>query len=133
MEEDQILELNSKKLITPEVEVDMDVKLYLIKRNSKEICFCSDEQEALLCVDSIAAAEQRFCENEWVRSYREDYNDGQRVIISTQSVGYLIHGGISQTVVVEYLAVNSGLPIKCRWALGDVENATDMMKQSMLI
>lgn len=108
-----------KKRISPEVELSVAERVFLVKKNEDETCYCVSEQEALLVVDSIADQEQRRNEDDYTKSYRKDIEGGKKVIISTQARGYFVDGGLSTVAVIEYLPIMLGETVKCRWKLDD--------------
>ena len=102
--------------ITPEVRMD-DKVLYLIRVDGEEMAFTNSSKEALLIVDSLAAAEQKRLGNEWTKVFRQDLNEGQKVVISTQSLGYAINGGIYKAVTIDFIPVGHSYLVKGRHEL----------------
>jgi hypothetical protein len=102
--------------ITPEVRMDSKV-LFLIRVDGEEMAFSDSSREALLIVDSTAAAEQKRLEKEWVKVFREDLNGGQKVIISTQTLGYVTNGGIINAATIDFIPVGHAYLVKGRHEL----------------
>lgn len=99
--------------LTPEVHMNSTV-LYLVRVDKEEVCFCKTEQEAILVIDSLAAAIQKELTDEFTKVYREDIREGEKVILSTQSLGYLINGPLYQTKFFDYVPVSQASYIKGR-------------------
>jgi hypothetical protein len=113
--------MNDKTIkITPEVRMDSKV-LFLIRVDGEEMAFSDSSREALLIVDSTAAAEQKRLECEWVKVFREDINNGQKVIISTQTLGYLTNGCINKAAVIDFIPVGHAYLVKGRHELHQEE------------
>jgi hypothetical protein len=106
--------------LTPEVHMNSKV-LYLVRVDKEEVCFCKTEKEAVLVIDSLAAAVQKELTDEYTKVYREDIRDGEKVILSTQTLGFLINGGIHQAKVFDYVPVSQALYVKGRHPLPDKE------------
>ena len=102
--------------ITPEVRMDSKV-LFLIRMDGEEMAFADSSKEALLIVDSIAAAEQKRLEDEWTKVFREDLNEGHKVVISTQTLGYAVNGGIYKAVTIDLIPVGHAFLVKGRHEL----------------
>jgi len=115
--------------ITPEVRMDSKV-LFLIRMDGEEMAFSDSSKEALLIVDSIAAAEQKRLEDEWTKVFRQDLNEGQKVIISTQSLGYVANGGIYKAVAIDFIPVGHSYLVKGRHELPQEETEEDSSKDS---
>jgi len=102
--------------ITPEVSMDRKI-LYLVRIDKEEMAFVESEREAQLVVDSIAAAESKRLESKWVKVFRQDLEDGQKVVLSTQSLGYAINGSINKACTIDYIPVGHAVLVKGRLAL----------------
>jgi|688.fasta_scaffold03339_19 hypothetical protein len=99
--------------LTPEVHMRSEI-LYLVRVDKEEVCFCETEKEAILVIDSLAAAVQKEMTNEFVKVYREDIRNGEKVILSTQSLGYFMNGIISPSKTFDYVPVSQAKYIKGR-------------------
>ena len=106
--------------ITPEVRMDSKT-LYLIRMDGEEMAFSDSSKEAHLIVDSVAAAEQIRLKDEWTKVYRQDLNGGQKVVISTQALGYAVNGGIYKAATIDYIPVGHAFLIKGRHELPQEE------------
>jgi hypothetical protein len=118
--------------ITPEVRMDSKI-LFLIRVDGEEMAFSDSSREALLIVDSTAAAEQKRLECEWVKVFREDLNGGQKVVISTQTLGYITNGGINNAATIDFIPVGHAYLIKGRHELHQIEEEEVEDSQSILI
>lgn len=107
--------------LTPEVHMNSHV-LYLVRADKEEVCFCKTEKEAVLVIDSLAAAVQKEMTDEYTKVYREDVREGEKVILSTQALGFLINGGIHQAKVFDYVPVSQALYVKGRHFLPEKED-----------
>lgn len=93
--------------ITPEVNSTSKIA-YLIRRcdvvgnQTEEVNLVERESDARLAIDSFAAALIKEITNEWTKVYREDEND-RKIILSTQSIGYIMNGSITPTFIIDYI------------------------------
>lgn len=109
--------MSSKNLIiTPEISID-STTFYLIRIDKEEMCFVNTEKEAKLAVDSIGASEVKRMEKEGVKIYREDLNDGKKVVISSQTLGTIYNGSIIQEEEIDYVPVSHAVLTKGRHEL----------------
>lgn len=99
--------------ITPEVSMDNAI-LYLVCINGEQACFVHSEREARLVVDSFAASENKLLQGPRVKIFREDLNDGQKVVLSMQKIGLMMNSAISKVSTIEYMAVGRALLKKGR-------------------
>ena len=119
--------------ITPEVRMDAKI-LFLIRMDGEEMAFADSSKDALLIVDSLAAAEQKRLEGDWTKVFRQDLNDGQKVIISTQALGYSYNGGINKAVTIDFISVGHAFLIKGRHELRqDEEEETRSLDDFLFI
>ena len=102
--------------ITPEVRMDSKYQ-YLIRIDGEEMAFADSSKEALLIVDSVAAAEQKRLETEWTKVFRQDLDDGRKVVISTQALGYVANGSITKAVTIDFVTVGHAFLVKGRHEL----------------
>lgn len=99
--------------ITSEVHMNSNL-LYLVRVDKEEVCFCDSEKEAILVIDSLAASVQKELTNENTKVYREDISNGEKVILSTQSLGYIMNGILHQAKVFDFVPVSQAKYIKGR-------------------
>lgn len=78
---------------------------YLIRLNGEELSIAKDLQDAVKFIDIVAAEKIQETEGEWVKVYRQDSDDGKKVTISTQELGYLSNGYIREKFVVDCVCV----------------------------
>lgn len=104
--------------ITSEVRMD-DRILYLVRVDKEEMAFVDTEREAQLVVDSIAAAESKRLENDWVQVFRQDLDGGRKVIISTQALGIILNGSITKVCTIDFIPVGRVVLTKGRLTLTD--------------
>lgn len=90
--------------ITPEI-LSTDCTAYLIRNNKEEVSLVERESDARLAIDSFAAAIVKELTNEYTKVYREDVNEN-KVIISTQALGYIMNGSIVEHSVIDYIPLN---------------------------
>jgi hypothetical protein len=90
--------------ITPEVVTDGRMA-YLIRVNQEEMCLVHTEEDAKLVIDSVAADEVRRMTNDYTKVYRQDLEEGKRVILSTQSLGTFVNGRIRQVEDIDYIQI----------------------------
>ena len=98
----------SRVNLSPEVYLDEE-KLYLVRQDTNELFFVNTSHQAILAIDSIAHVEQTRLEKERgerTRVFRQDFEDGKRVVISTQDKGYLYDGSIVKEIVLDYVEVS---------------------------
>jgi len=99
--------------LTPEVQMNSNI-LYLVRVDKEEVCFCSTEKEAILVIDSLAAAVQKEMVNEYTKVFREDDKEGEKVILFTQSIGFIMNGTIQQAKIFDYVPVSQSTYVKGR-------------------
>lgn len=104
--------------ITPEIKMDT-VLSYLIRSNGTELFNVDTEHEAKLAIDSIAATETKRLTNEWVKVFKEELNDGKKIILSTQSLGRVFNGVMTQESVIDYIPIGHAVLVKGRHELLD--------------
>lgn len=109
---------NKSVKITPEVNMDERV-FYLIRMDKEEMAFVDTEREALLVVDSIAAVESKRYKDDWTKVFRQDLDDGRKVIISTQSLGVVINGTVTKTCEIDFIPVGHATLTKGRLTLAE--------------
>ncbi len=97
--------------LTPEGYMDSKI-LFLIRINGEELAYVDTEKDAKSMIDSIATVEQKSLENEWVKVFRQDVNDGRKTIISTQSIGRLVNGNVTASVTIDYIPVGHAYIVK---------------------
>ena len=113
---------NKTMKITPEVRMDNKYQ-YLIRIDEEEMAFADSPKEALLIVDSVAAAEQKRLEDEWTKVFRQDLDEGRKVVISTQSLGYIANGSIYKAVTIDFVTVGHAFLVKGRHELNQEEDS----------
>ena len=113
--------MSSDIKVTPEVRLDSTV-LYLIRVNGEEMAFAESADEANLIVDSTAAFEQRRLENDWTTVFRQDLDEGRKVVISTQSLGYAMNGSIYKVSTIDYVSVSHAYLVRGRHELPNKKN-----------
>ena len=90
--------------ITEEVSMDSKIQ-YLIRIDGTEMAFCDSEDEAIIAISSIANKEIKNLENDWTKVFRQDLEDGKKIIISTQALGNLYNGSMVETMIIDIVAV----------------------------
>lgn len=114
---------NIPTTLTPELALDENSKLFLIRNNLEELLFVKSIEDAIVAIDSIADHEQKRLTKELgerTRVFRQDFDDGKRVIISVQQKGYIYDGSIEKKLVLDYVQVSLGRIIKSRLPVVDV-------------
>ena len=104
---------NENIKITPEVFMD-DSIIYLVCINGEQACFVRSEKEARLVVDSLASYENKLLQGHRVKIFREDLNNGQKVVLSKQKIGLVMNSAISDVYTIEYTAVGRAILKKGR-------------------
>lgn len=102
--------------ITPEVITVNNIR-YLIRQDEQELVFVESEKEAKLVVDSFANAEQKRLTTSSTRVFRVDYDDGKRVELRTQSLGYIVNGRTLRETVIDYIPIGQAHVVKGRHSL----------------
>jgi hypothetical protein len=124
METEMIVDTNespkTETILTPEVTLSDDV-LYLVRMNGEAITFVDCIERAKLVVDSFAAHEVKIMASDSTKVYRQDEQDGLRVVISTQSLGYVYNGPIVESTVIDFIAVKGAVVTKSRLGLPRTE------------
>lgn len=105
--------------ITPEVKSTSQT-YYLVRINGEEMCLVETEDKAKLAVDSIAAHEVKRLEEENVKIYREDLDNGKKVVISSQILGMIYNGSIIQVEDIDFVPVGFVNVIKGRHELSKI-------------
>ena len=90
--------------LTPEVSVS-DKALYLIRIDGEELAFVNSVEEAKLVIDSIAAAEVKRLDDEWVKVFRRDQTDGKKVTLATQALGRVVNGAVRTAMRIDCIVV----------------------------
>lgn len=90
-------------------EVYMDEHIqFLIKIDKEEAMFVKTLEEAKQIVNSLAVDEVKRKKTEgdrWIRVYREDTNDGRKVVIATRAIGIVYNGSLKRDTVFEIVPV----------------------------
>lgn len=91
--------------ITKEVYSTDDYQ-YLIRGDREEMAFVADRAEALLIIDSLASHDAAIYEKRPnYRVFRQDLNNGEKVVISTQKLGTLYDGAVKIKVVFDMVKI----------------------------
>ena len=92
--------------ITKDITLDA-MFLYLIRIDRQEAVLAIDENDAKLIVNSIATREIENMQKELnVKIFRQDLDDGRKVIISKQYVGYLYNSRVHKAMIIETVPVS---------------------------
>jgi len=110
--------------LTPELKV-YDETWCLIRKDGEELFLVKGKKEAKLAVDSLAAARQNEATDEKTKVYREDLNDGKKVIISIQALGVLYDGKIEQDTILDFVCVPIAEVLKGRLEKNGEEETSD--------
>lgn len=97
--------------LTPEVEMDTRVS-YLVRENGVELAIVSTEDEALYVIDSVALTEMKRIEKEfngYKKVYRENMDDGKKIVLYTQSQGRLYNGSVTPVMTLDYVGVGHAI------------------------
>jgi hypothetical protein len=85
-----------------------------VRQDGSEMFLVTNESEAVLAIDSLASAHQKELANEWTKVYREDLNDGKKVVISTRQLGRIVDGSIIVDTILDCIKVPIAHVIKPR-------------------
>lgn len=105
--------------ITPEVVTVNNIR-FLVRQDEQELVFVDTEQEAKLVVDSFANAEQNRLTTPSVRVLRRDHDDGKKVELRTQTLGYIVNGRVLRETVIDYIPIGQAQVVKGRHSLEGV-------------
>lgn len=97
--------------LTPEITGTERVS-YLIRTLNKvtgeidSISLVDNERDAQLAIDSFAAAITKELTNEWTEVFRKDVDAKNKIILLTQTKGYLYNGSINENIIIDYIPVS---------------------------
>jgi len=102
--------------VTDEVSTTGAVQ-YLVRCNGEAMFVIDDETQAKIALDSLAAHDAKLHEKKRTKVFREDLNDGSKIVISTQSLGKYLYNSVPVVAVTfDMIPVQVGVVTKSRRA-----------------
>ena len=95
--------------VTPEL-ITTDSLLYIVRADRENICIVNNEKDAKFAVDSLAKAFEKEMTGPHVHVYRR--NDGDRVILYEQKLGYVYNSKKVPLHKIDYTPVSIGITMR---------------------
>lgn len=113
-------------MLTPEVEILGDEKLFVLEIDEKDIAYVTGEEEAIAAVDSITAEEaKRFAKaQENTKITREDSDNGLESRLYRQNLGFVYNSSPVCVLRIVAKRIHRVKVIKNRIPLGTPQEAT---------
>jgi len=102
--------------LTPEIKIKND-ETYIIRIDGEIVGCVFNHTSAVLAIDSLVAYEVKRMTNEWTKVLREDLKDGQKVVLSTQSLGRLYNSTVTKAMEFDFIKAPTLHVVKARQSL----------------
>lgn len=80
--------------------------MYLIRINGEEVSLTKNYEQIPLIIDSYAKQEIKNLEQEYDKVFREDFNQGTKIHISTQRLGKLYNGSVNVKTTIDFIKID---------------------------
>jgi len=114
--QDGASEVDTKVNLTPEVQVGSTLT-YLIRIDGDVVGYADTEASAKLILDSFAAREVVRMTTESFKVLREDLQDGKKIVLSTQSLGWVYNSSVTPAMNLDFIVAPYLHLLKGRHAL----------------
>jgi hypothetical protein len=102
--------MEEKIQITSDVFTTSEIN-YLIKNDNQYFAFAEDDQTAKSILKSICEVEVKKLESSSTKVFQRVLDDGNEIQICTQSLGYLMNGGIKKKKVLRIIPVSKAFSL----------------------